>query len=135
MVNYEELFMKHLDAQGVKYSHIGESGLKITFTGRNMRSVSVLALFDQEGKPIVHLRCVDICNIRMNEPFGLRVCNEANRSYHWVKFYLDEDGDIISGLDAYLEESTCGPVCLELVKKLAKTTDEAYRIFTAEIWE
>lgn len=134
MANYKELFTRHLDAEGVKYTHLNEYSLEIACTGRDKDRICVMVRFDPNGRPIVLLVCSEICNVANHEAFGMRACNEANRRYGWVKFHVDEEGDILATVDAYLEESTCGTVCFELTKRIIKTVDEAYRIFVGEVW-
>lgn len=132
MANYKELFRSYLDREGVLYTN-EEYCLKVAYSGANMSKIPVLVFFDEQNA-VVRVRCCEICNLGRNESFGLRSCNEANAQYPWVKFYMDQEGNVISGVDAYLEEHTCGRECLELVRKLARITDEAYRIFVGEIW-
>ena len=133
MVNYYELFLQYLDAERVKYTSPKEYCVRIQFAGENMRTIPISVFFDPQ-KPVVHVLCSQICNLGRNKDFALRVCNEANVRYGWVKFYMDVEGDVISSVDAYLEEHTCGWECLQMVKKVAAITDEAYRIFVGEVW-
>ena len=135
MANFKALFLHHMDAEGIQYRDQSEACVKVTFVGQNLAQIPVLVFFEGNEKFAVHLLCCEICNCSRNEMFGLRACNEANAQYGWIKFYMDREGDVIASVDAFLAESTCGRECLELVKRLARTVDDAYWIFTREIWE
>lgn len=136
MVNYKELFMRHLEENGLKYTEKSENCIRISFKGDAMQTVAVSVIFDNSATlPMVHVMCYEICNFKNKEEMGWRACNRANRESLMIKFFIDEDGDVIAAVSAYLDEGTCGALCLNLVKRLVRTVDYQYRLFTAEVWD
>ncbi len=134
MANYKDLFMYHLDREGIKYEDRNEHCVKITYSGDNLKSIPVYVFFDEDGDPMVQFKCWDIANFKNKELAGIRACNEANNTYRWVKYHIDDDGDVIASIDAYIESGTCGKECLSLVRRVVNITDDVYPIFGKAMW-
>ncbi len=134
MATFKQLFMYYLDSQGVKYTDKDDDAVLITYSGDNMKSIPVYVFFDRDGDPLVQFRCWDIANFKDKIAEGIVTCNSLNAKYRWVKFYLDEDQDIICECDAYVDQGTCGAECLALVRRLVNITDEAYPEFMRALY-
>ena len=63
------------------------------------------------------------------------VINKVNSTYRWVKFYLDDDGDVRVEVDALLDDDSCGEECLGLFQRLGNIADDAYPVLMKEIWK
>ncbi len=126
MANYKQIFMNYLSVQDIKYQDQGDNAVRIVYTGDNMSSIPVFVFFDRDGDPLVQFRCWEIVNFNGMVGQGIQVCNALNAKYRWVKFYLDDDNDVICECDAYIDNNTCGNVCLSLVRRMVNITDEAY---------
>ena len=135
MANYKQLFMNYMDRKGIKYSDVKDYVVRVTYTGDNLKSIPVYVFFDSDGDPLVCLKCWDIVNFKDEKmASGIIACNELNKQYRWVKFYLDKDNDVVAQIDAYIDAETCGEECLNLVKRVVNITDEAYPTFMKAIW-
>lgn len=134
MASYKELFMRYMDQEGIKYVDRDEFLVKVTYTGDNLKSIPVYVFFDKDGDPIVQFKCWDIANFKDKEGKGIFACNIANKTYRWVKFYLDDDSDVVASIDAYIDASTCGRECMSLVRRVVNITDEVYPDFARAMW-
>lgn len=134
MANYKQLFMNYMDAKGVKYTNSNDHVVKVVYSGDNLKSIPVYVSFDEDGDSMIQVYCFEIANFNNNAAAGLFACNELNKKYRWVKFYLDKDNDIICSLDAYIDDVTCGEECLKLVRRVVNITDEAYPTFMKALW-
>jgi hypothetical protein len=134
MANYKELFKRYMDIEGIKYEDRDEFLVKVTYSGDNLKSIPVYVFFDKDGDPLVQFKCWDIANFKEKEAKGILACNEINKQYRWVKFYLDDDADIVASIDAYIDASTCGEECLSLVRRVVNITDAAYPTFAKAVW-
>ena len=134
MANYKQLFMNYMDAKGVKYTDKGEHVVKVVYNGDNLKSIPVYVFFDKDGDSMIQVYCYEIANFNSNVAAGLLACNEMNKTYRWVKFYIDKDNDLICSLDAYIDDVTCGEECLKLVRRVVNITDEAYPTFMKALW-
>lgn len=76
---------------------------------------------------------------------GYLICNILNAKYRWVKFYLDDDKDVICEMDIKVDESNCGELCVEMAPRMvhiidgcfdtivdAKWYEDKYRFFNAK---
>lgn len=135
MANYKNLFMRHMDREGVKYTEMDDHVVKVVYTGDNLKTIPIFVFFDENGEPLISVKCWEIANFK-NEKMagGMIACNELNKRYRWVKFFLDDDSDVIAQIDAYVDEATCGGECLNLVKRMVNIIDEGYPTFMRALW-
>ena len=137
MANYKNLFMSYMDSEGVRYTELDtekNNVVKVVYNGDNLKSIAVFVFFDSDGDPLVQLKCWDIANFKGKEDKAIRVCNDLNATYRWVKFYVDDDADIIADIDAVIDVASCGAECLQLVRRLVNITDEAYPEIAKALW-
>lgn len=135
MVNYKSLFMRHMDREGVKYTEMDNRVVKVVYTGDNLKTIPVYVFFDADGAPLISVKCWEIANFKDDKMAGgMIACNMLNKEYRWVKFFLDDDSDVVAQIDAYVDESTCGGECLSLVKRMVNIIDEGYPTFMRAIW-
>jgi len=127
VANYKNLFMRHMDRNNIKYTDVRENVVWVVYTGDNLRTIPVFVFFDAEGDPLVSFKCWEIANFK-NEKMaaGIIACNELNNKYRWVKFYLDDDSDVVAQIDAYVDDETCGGECLSLVRRMVNIVDGGY---------
>ena len=127
VANYKNLFMRHMDRNNIKYTDVRENVVRVVYTGDNLRTIPVFVFFDAEGDPLVSFKCWEIANFK-NEKMaaGIIACNELNNKYRWVKFYLDDDSDVVAQIDAYVDDETCGGECLSLVRRMVHIVDGGY---------
>ncbi|MBE6680289.1 MAG: hypothetical protein E7598_07205 [Ruminococcaceae bacterium] len=134
MANYKNLFMSHMDSEGVKYTDRDTYVVQVTYNGDNLKSIPINVFFDKDGDPIVQFKCWDIGNFKGKEEKGIVACNEINKKYRWVKFYLDDDSDVVASIDAYISDDSCGRECLSLVRRSVSIIDDAYPTFARAMW-
>lgn len=132
MTDYKQLFLDYMDANGVKYTDVREDVVKVVYTGDNLKSIPVYVFFDKDGDPLVCFKCWDIARLNdSKKAYGIIKCNTLNKKYRWVKFYLDDDNDIVAQIDAYVDEKTCGSEYLALVRRMVGIVDEGYALLAA----
>ncbi len=126
MANYKKIFMKHMDSKCVRYTDVDDKVVRVAYNGENIESVAVYVSFDSKGEGKVQLSCWDIANFKGKLAQGLIICNTLNDQYRWVKFYLDDDHDVVCECDAYINDLTCGSICLALVNAIVSIVDDSY---------
>ncbi len=134
MFPYAQLFVNHMNANGIKYTEENERVIKVAYGGDNMDSIAVYVFFDKDGEPMIQCKSWNILNFKNNVDKGIVVCNQLNAKYRWVKFYIDDDSDVICELDAMIDEETCGNECLTLVRRIVSIVDEAYPVLAKARW-
>lgn len=114
MLKYTQLFTDLLDSKGLHYNvfdgHDGDTILRIAFD--NATTTFVFSGDDGEYvsmyTPVEHVpeeKTIDL----------LVVCNDLNKQYKWLKFYIDDDNDVCCEDDAILTDENAADECLELL--------------------
>ena len=135
MQEYASEFARVMDAEGIKYTVRDEDVINVTYSGENLGTISIFAFFDKDNAPYVQFYCGDILSFKgVDEVKALKVCNELNNDYRWVKFYLDNDGDVVVTLDATLDLVSSGEECVELLGRVVSIVDEAYPKIAKARW-
>ncbi len=135
MADYKSLFIEHLEQENIKFADLDEHVVRVAYSGENLKTIPIIVYFDDDGEPIVQMKCWDIASFK-DEKFdnGVAVCNELNKQFRWVCFYLDDDCDVVAMLDAYVDEENCGNICTNLVHRMVSIIDEAYPTLMKALW-
>ena len=131
---YAMEFKDYMDENDIKYTEKKDNVLKVVYEADNMDSIAIYLIFDEDNEPIVQLKCWDILSFKSNEAAALVVCNMLNAKYRWVRFYLDDDKDIVASIDAKLDIDTCGEDCLDMVDRFISILDAAYPEIARARW-
>lgn len=135
MLPFAQAFLDKLDEEGLRYTEKEDSVVKISFRGNNLSAIDVFVFFEENGDPVVQLKCWSIANFKSNLQAGLEVCNALNCKYRWVKFYIDKDYDVVACVDSLIsDEEICGTLCLFLVRRMINILDEAYPAIAKARW-
>lgn len=134
-MDYKSAFLREMDRQGIRYSDDGEFRVSVSYSGDNTNSIKINVIFDKDGEGLVALRCWSFGSI----PSGkrgtiLEGCNKLNTEYRWVKFYVDNDGDLSVGMDAVVDIDSVGKECVQLVKRMVSIYDDAYPVLMKIVW-
>jgi len=131
---YKRAFIEYMDENDIKYNDVDDFCVSVTYGGENMKTITVYAFFDKDGDEMVQFCCMEIAGFKSNEDAGIAACNAVNAKYRWTKFYIDGDGDLMCDIDAYLDENSCGEVCMNLVRRMVNIVDEVYPTFMRALW-
>ena len=134
MANYKKMCMEYMRREKIRYEDVREHVIKISYKGDNLTLIPIFIYFDEDGDPIVSVKCWNIINFENSDELGYSICNELNEKYRWVKFYVDKDADVVAELDAYVDEQNCGAVCATLVRRMVSIVDEAYNALMKALW-
>lgn len=134
-MSFKSEYMKAMDRKGIKYTDVDEFRVRVSYSGDNTNKIDINVIFDKDGEGLVALRCWSFGKV----PDGKRIqmleaCNSLNNEYRWVKFYIDDDGDIAASLDAVIDISTVGAECIQLVSRMVSIYDKAYPKLMKEVW-
>ncbi|MCC8356959.1 MAG: YbjN domain-containing protein [Oscillospiraceae bacterium] len=97
----------------VKETFETSDGQTVVKCGWNLSStkIDVLVAFPEDCK-YAAIRCFNFASVPKDRlGHALIVCNELNKKYKWVKFYVDDDGDMTAEDDAIIDAETCGDEC------------------------
>ncbi|MBQ8053718.1 MAG: YbjN domain-containing protein [Lachnospiraceae bacterium] len=131
-----EMISKYMDSKGWHYQVLQEGALiKTGFNGKNAQKVDLYIHIEEERNE-VHLRSFNYIRVpedKMNNI--LRLCSQMNKTYSWVKFYVDEkDMTVTLADDAVVEPSTCGDETFGLMYRMLLICDDAYPEFMRALY-
>lgn len=135
MADYKGLFTRFLDRNDIKYTEMKDNVVKVVYSGDNLKTIPIFVFFDEDGDPIVSLKCWEIANFKDEKlASGILACNELNKQFPWVCFYIDKDNDVLAQIVAYIDEETCGSVVTSLVHRMVNIIDEGYPTIMGALW-
>lgn len=130
----KQCFLKFMDEKGIEYTDRDENVVEVAYSGVNVRAIPIYVDFDDNGSQCVAFKCWEIANFKNKLAAGLIACNELNKKWRWVKFYIDNDGDIIADNDSIVSSDTCGSECFEIVRRMVNIIDESYQTIMQALW-
>jgi hypothetical protein len=132
-----KLTAAYFDSIGLKYGLEGDNREVISsgFGGMsNLSSIRILLIFDAEGQTM-HLIAPQIVKVPQEKVGAMyKTVNALNQKFRWVKFYIDNDGDVMVDADCILDMDSCGQECLEIMQRTASIANEAFPIIMKELW-
>lgn len=134
-MEYKQIYTEYMDSNGIRYINHDAHHVEVRFTGENLDSIPIHVFFDKNGADNVRLVCWKIYKCPENLlGAACGVCNVLNKKYRWVKFYVDEDYDLVGEMDALIDMVFVGNECAKLVEKMADIIDDAYPKIDTLLW-
>jgi hypothetical protein len=136
MANYKMEYQRYMDGHGIRYSVANDTIVSVTYTGNNCQSISVIVAFDQSGNNLVEFGSYCIGTVNTDEKYAdaIVLCNQLNKQYRWVKFFVDDDRSIVAKADAIVDFSSVGAECSEMVNRMVGIIDDVYPEFMRLMW-
>ncbi|MCD8365697.1 MAG: YbjN domain-containing protein [Clostridiales bacterium] len=113
-----------------------KNGKTVVKCGWNLKSttIDVLVAFSEDCK-YVEIRCFSFAKAPQDRLGQVMIaCNELNKKYKWVKFYVDDDCEVNAEDDAIIDATTAGDECFELMVRMAGIVDEAYPVIMKAVY-
>ena len=133
---FKEEFVGYMKANDIKYREIAENTIKISYSGDNLKSIPINVRFDADGDNDVRLDCYEIASFKEETTMkGVITCNGLNKKFRWVKFYLDDDHDVVVEVDTYVRRGIVGEELIRLVRHMVSIIDKSYPIIMKILWD
>lgn len=127
MTDYKQIYLDYMDSKGIRYIDHDSNHVEVRYSGDYLEHISVHVYFDKNGADNVRLACGIIANYAEGrEELALDICNDLNKQYRWVKFYITDSKDIVCEMDALIDPVFVGDECAKLVRTMVKIIDESY---------
>lgn len=133
-------FEQALIAHELKYDKVEASidrpMFAINFGGGDFsfNHVRINVLFDTDGNSVQLVTGTVVRIPKDKTAQALITCNRCNKRFRWVKFYIDDDNDLIVEADGIIDEMTVGEECIELLFRTVSILDDSYGDFMKAIW-
>ena len=138
MLKTAESLINELNRLQMKYKEAhdlddGKSHIACGVTGKTTQ-VDYHFIFDQDCHSVT-MRAFKLFVAPVDRQLPiLELMNRFNRDYRWVKFAMDSENWVNLQADAIVNETTSGPICLELMLRAVKIIDDTYPVFMHEVW-
>ena len=125
--------------RGLKFDHVDDYEkpmIVLNFGGGDFSytHVAIHVVFDEDGES-AQILTSPIASVPAEKTAKLLlVLNECNHKFRWIKFYLDDDNDVIADADVIFDEQNSCDVCIEIVMRTASIIDDAYSEIMKDIW-
>lgn len=128
-----------LAEQGLNFDHVDEFEnpmIVLNFGGGDFSytHVAIHVVFDLDGTSVQVITSPIASAPAEKTSTVLFALNECNRKFRWVKFYLDDDNDVIADTDMLFDEQNIGEAVIEIVMRTANIIDEAYADIMKAVW-
>ena len=134
MSNYSDLIEK-MRAKNIPFSVRENNCIDIYDYNRGCGAVRVMVGFNNEDDNRPSFHCYDLGNFpKEKTAAALVACNNANIDYRWVRFYLDDDNDVVAAADAVVDEFTSYDEIMEMVFKISGIVNKVYESFMQARW-
>ena len=135
MANFKAQFLRYMDMHSIRYTTVGDL-VKITYTGSNASSITIFVSFDPDGKNYAEFGSYSIASFLEDQKYAnaIVLCNELNKQYRWVKFYVDDNREVVAKADAIVDISSVGAECSEMVDRIVGLIDLVYPEFMKLKW-
>lgn len=132
-------FEATLNERDVRFdrSDIGERPMFIVnFGGGDFKfsHIRINVLFDEDGESVQLVTSTIVSIPTEKTAPALICCNNCNLRFRWVKFYIDDDNDLIAESDGIIAGDTVGEECLELLFRMVSICDDCYGDFMKAVW-
>ena len=136
MSSFKDLFVDFLKEHDIKFRDLDERAVRLSFHSDTVpNGVTVYVIFDAEDNNGVHFTARDFAIVPKDKYAAvLLACNEANAKYRWVKFYINDDLEIVLDEDAVIDRSSVGQECAEVAFRISDILDDAYGSFMKAIY-
>ena len=115
-----------LTAKDFKYSLQENDRVLMGFNLDNTDSIDIIIDFDDDGDS-VHFVALGIARVPENKIANvLLALNQTNMNYRWVKWFVNDNRNIMADCDAVIEDQTVNDECLEIVLRLVNIVDAVY---------
>ena len=128
-----------LNERDLKFEHVDTFDkplIRLVFGGGDFSYTHLVinVIFDEDGES-AQIATSPIASVPAEKTSKLLLTlNECNHKFRWVKFYMDEDNDVIADTDVIFDEQNAGEAVLEIVMRTASIIDDAYADIMKGIW-
>ena len=128
-----------LAERGLKFDHLDEYDnpvIVLNFGGGDFSytHVAIHLVFDLDGTS-AQIATSPIASAPAEKTAQMLLAlNACNHKFRWIKFYLDDDNDVVANGDVIFDEQNTADACIEMIMRAANIIDEAYPDIMKTIW-
>lgn len=140
MLDMKSVFLAALDKNGYQYYDVNADRTDCTMVvmpyklDKPPEHVQYLIAFDGFNSNGVQIHCKLAHFSKDKLLAGIEVCNRLNGRYRWVRFNIDDGGDLMVGLDDTVTKDTVFDQLMLRLAMLNEFIEESYPEFMKALW-
>ena len=131
-MSFSEKVRACLEAAGYNYEFFEEDNtISVNYWGNNSNELKmyIISNENENGEAIVKFLSASLGTFDEDSFLnGIKICNELNQKYNWVKFFIYEDYSLLCSYDEkYSDNSILNATdCIQMVLNIFAIIDDAY---------
>ena len=132
-----EMTKQFFDTKGLHYDERKDGkAIRVSLGGmKNREGIRVSIIFDDNDKTVA-LRTYDLCKVPEDKLDRMyEACSELNRSFRWLKFYVDaSDNTVTAEDDAIVTPESAGEEIFGILARMVGIVDRAHPELMKALW-
>ncbi len=134
-MNYYSILKNRMDQKNLPYREINNGTLEIIQQGNSIQNIRIVVGFGDGTSNKPWFKNYDLGRFDGDKyAAGLIACNDANKKYRWVRFFIDEDNDVVAEADAIVSDESVFDEVIELIVRMLNIIDDLYPSFMKARW-
>lgn len=131
--------IQEFDRANIKYDVVDNQDEGYSFVDARFKAdtgaVVSIKFISKDDENDFEVRAFSLAHIPDDKLYGaLELINRQNRKFRYVKFVLDDDGDVNLEYDLPVKGANVGPCAVEMFIRFMRIIDEALPDFMHLIW-
>ena len=128
-------FERYLVSKRIKYIRHEGNIFQIDYQGQQLKNINLSCAFLDEDPDTVLVMCTNFAKCTKDTMvLACMMCNGMNSVMPYIRFYVDDDMEIIARCDLKVHpEYFCDDI-IETMNLMAETVDNTYEDFEKELW-
>ena len=123
-----EAFIERLERHDIRHMHDpqpdGSHYVALELAGKTSILYNVAMVFSADGTEF-GIRCYKLGTVPKDRQRPmLKLLNDLNANYAWVRFFLDSDSEVAAAADAVITTASAPRVCWEMLRRVFSVLDE-----------
>ena len=123
-----EAFIERLERHDIRHMHDaqpdGSHYVAVELAGKPSILYTIAMVFSSDGTEF-GIRCYKLGKVPTDRQRPmLKLLNDLNANYAWVRFFLDSDSEVAAAADAVITTASAPRVCWEMLRRVFSVLDE-----------
>lgn len=134
-MRYFSTLLKGMDDNHLPYNVLKDTVIEVFDKRENIASVRIVIGFEGESDDHPWMKCFEIGKFPKEKTgAALVACNNANKEYRWIRFYLDGDNIVNADVDVIVNEANVLNKIVEMIIRMSGIVDAVYPSFMQARW-
>ena len=126
---------QEFDSTEIHYNELGNTTMELFQTEKTAGQIRMVLGFNGPDDTHPWLKSWSLGEFpKEKTAAALIACNNVNKDYRWIRFYLDDENSVVAAADLIVDELNVVEKVIEMVFRMASIIDAAYPVFMKARW-